>query len=115
MRALKGRKPRRHKDHRRREAKPYNRAYDEIAARFPPKDALGRRVIGMTADMAVDYEKLAVTRKPTSLAARAMSARRKAFGLFLGGLRVAAATANGHEPLDLARAIQAAQAETDDA
>ena len=115
MNRLKGGKPRRFKDHRRLEAKAYNTAYGEIATRYPPKDRLGARVTGMTADMAVDYERLAASRKPSALEARAMSARRKSFGLFLGGLRVVAADANGHKPLDLARAIAAAQAETDDA
>jgi hypothetical protein len=110
---LKAGKPRRFADHRRAEARPYNRVYEEIAERFPPRDRLGRRVIGMTADMAVDYECLASPQKPSAREARAMSARRKSFGLFLGGLRVVAAATNGHEPLDLARAIQQAQTETD--
>lgn len=102
MRRLKGGKPRRFKDHRRREAGPYNAAFMDIAMRHPPKDHLARRLVGMAADLLVDYEALAQSRKRTP---RAASARRKTAGLLLGALRVVREGMNGDaepESFDLA-------------
>jgi hypothetical protein len=108
MRRLKGGKPRRFKDHRRTEAKRWEQDYGTVAERFPPRDRLGREVVALAADMLADYRAMRLAKRGTA------SARRKTAGLLLGALRVAADGANGHEPLDLARAIQQAQAATDD-
>ncbi len=92
MKRLKGGKPRRFKDHRRLEARPYNAAYEAIAERYPPQDRLACRIAGVAADLLVDYERLAQSKRRT---ARAGSARRKTAGLLLGALRSAAGGMNG--------------------
>ena len=99
---LKAGKPRRFPDHRRLEAKAYNRAYDAIAERYPPRDRLACRLAGLAADLLVEYERLASTRKRT---ARMASAKRKTAGLILGGLRAVADGHNGHAAPDLARLL----------
>jgi hypothetical protein len=84
------------------EAKPYMRAYDDIVERFPPKDRLGCRLVGMVADLWADYERLSQGRRPST---RTASARRKMAGLILGGLRAVADGHNGHAAPDLARLL----------
>ena len=83
VRKLKGGKPRRFKDHRRREARPYLNAYDAIAERYPPPDRLGRRLVSIGADLLLAYDTLAQARQTP----RVRSARRKTVGLILGMLR----------------------------
>ena len=90
MRRLQGAKPRRFKDHRRMAARRWAADYGTIAERYPPRDALGREVVALAADMLADYRTMRITQRGTA------SARRKAAGLFLGALRVAADGANGH-------------------
>jgi hypothetical protein len=103
MGRLKDGKPRRYADHRRLEAQPYNKAFAAVAERYPPPDRLGRRLVGLVADLWVEYERLASTRKRT---ARTASARRKTAGLILGGLRaVAEGQTNGAAAPDLARLL----------
>jgi hypothetical protein len=102
MSRLKDGKPRRYRDHRRLEAKPYNRAYSDLVGRYPPQDRLACRLVGLVADLLVDYERLARSRKVT---ARTTSAKRKTAGLILGGLRVVATGTNGHGGDDLSAAL----------
>ncbi len=108
MRRLKGGKPRRFKDHRRLEARPYNAAYQAITERYPPKDRLACRIAGVAADFFVEYERLAQSKRQT---ARTRSARRKTAGLLLGALRSAAGGANGHGEPDVAAALAAMREE----
>ena len=102
MSRLKHGKPRRYPDHRRLEARPYNVAYAEIIGRYPPPDRLACRLAGVVADLLVEYERLASSRKRT---ARTASAKRKTAGLILGGLRVVGSGTNEHAPDDLSAAL----------
>lgn len=97
MKRLKGGKPRRYPDHRRLEARPYNAAYTAIVERYPPKDRLACRIVGVAADLLVEYERLSQAKRRT---ARAGSARRKTAGLLLGALRAAAGGMNGQAGAD---------------
>jgi hypothetical protein len=95
MSRLKHGKPRRFPDHRRLVAKRYNEAFDVIAERYPPQDRLASRLVGVAADLLVEYEQ---SRTPTARVKA--SARRKTIGLLLGALRAArngAGGRNGHE------------------
>jgi hypothetical protein len=95
MKRLKGGKPRRYKDHRRLEARPYNAAFAAIAERYRPPDRMACMVAGMVADLFVAYDKLAQSQRPTK---RTASAKRKTAGLILGALRALGgeSPANGH-------------------
>ena len=103
MRRLARGKPRRYPDHRRLEAGPYNTTYRAIAERYPPRDRLACKILGVAADLLVDYERLSQSRRRT---ARMASARRKTAGLLLGALRAARDGVNGQgaEP-DVARLL----------
>lgn len=57
--------------------------YDMVAARHVPRDALGREVVALCADMLGDYRAARMSKKTTA------SARRKLAGLLLGALRAA--------------------------
>lgn len=92
MKRLKGGKPRRFTDHRKAEARPYNDAYAMIAARYTPPDRLACELIGIAADLFVDYKALRQSKRAKA------SARRKTAGLFLGALRAAREGVNGQAP-----------------
>jgi len=98
--------PRRYADHRKVEARPFRAAYDALAERYPPTDRLARLVTGIAADLVVEYERLAQSRRQTP---RAASARRKTAGLILGALRAVADGANGrgHAGPDIAATLAA--------
>lgn len=72
MKRLAGGKPRRYRDHRRKEAKRWGEDYAAVAERYPPRDRLARELIALAADMLGDYEALRLSRRATA------SARRKA-------------------------------------
>lgn len=93
MKALKGRKPRRFKDHRRREAKRWAEDYEAIAEQCQPGARLERELVALAADMLGDYKAMRQARRGTR------SAQRKTLGLFLGALRAARDRASGQEPL----------------
>lgn len=94
MSRLKGGKPRRFPDHRRLEAKPYNRAYAAVTGRYQPADRLGCELAAIAADLLTDYQALRRSKRGKA------SARRKTAGLFLGALRAVregvSANGNGH-------------------
>ncbi len=109
-RALGGRKPRRFKDHRRQEARRWAESYGAIAERYPPKDALARKLTAIAADFHRDYVDLRSVGKAAQK--KQASPIRKTAGLFLATLRVlGGGSGNGHGEKDLARLIQETQRE----
>ena len=103
-RALSGRKPRRYKDHRTREARRWAESYSAIAERYPPKDALARKLIALCADIDQDYARLRSAGKAAQK--KQASPIRKTAGLFLATLRILGGGGNGQrEPEDIAAAL----------
>ena len=113
-RVLTGRKPRRYLDHRTRVARIWSEGYSDIAARYPPRDGLGRALTAIAADFYMDYVELRSAEKTAQK--KNSSPIRKTAGLFLATLRVlGGGSSNGHGGKDLARLIQDAQrGESDD-
>ena len=102
-RRLKAAMPRRFKDHRTTDAKRWSAVYAAIAERYPPADALGRKLTAVAADLLCQYEDLQAAGKAARK--RNASAARKTTGLLFGMLRVLASS-NGSEPEeDLAQTL----------